>query len=26
MRINLGQAGKIFVMNKFDGVIRVMAP
>ena len=26
MRINAGPQGKIFVMNKFDGVIRVMLP
>lgn len=26
LRINLGQQGKIFIMNKFDGVIRVMLP
>ncbi len=26
MRLNLGQQGKIFVLNKFDGTIRIILP
>jgi hypothetical protein len=26
MRINLGPQGKILVLNKFDGIIRLLVP